>query len=49
MFLRVLLSRPGPLYVGLKEYYESSTGLETSEGTILPGHDPLVLKQTAYP
>ena len=40
---------PGPLYVGLREYYESLDRLRDLGGTILPGHDPLVLKQTAYP
>jgi N-acyl homoserine lactone hydrolase len=40
---------PGPLYVGLKEYYESLDRLRDLRGTILPGHDPLVLKQTTYP
>ncbi|OPY00718.1 MAG: N-acyl homoserine lactonase [Syntrophorhabdus sp. PtaB.Bin184] len=40
---------PGPLYVGLKEYYESLDRLRALGGTILPGHDPLVLRQTAYP
>lgn len=40
---------PGPLYVNLKEYYESLDQLRDLGGTILPGHDPLVLKQTTYP
>jgi len=40
---------PGPLYVDLKEYYESLDRLRDLGGTILPGHDPLVLRQTTYP
>ena len=40
---------PGPLYVGLKEYYESLDRLRDLGGTILPGHDPRVLRQTVYP
>ncbi len=40
---------PGPLYVDLKEYYESLNRLRDLGGTILPGHDPLVLKKTVYP
>lgn len=40
---------PGPLYVDLREYYESLDRLRDLGGTILPGHDPLVLKQKAYP
>jgi N-acyl homoserine lactone hydrolase len=40
---------PGPLYVDLKEYYGSLDRLRDLGGTILPGHDPHVLKQTVYP
>jgi len=40
---------PGPLYVGLREYYESLDRLRDLGGTILPGHDPRVLRQTLYP
>lgn len=40
---------PGPLYVNLKEYYESLDRLRDLGGTILPGHDPLVLKRVTYP
>jgi len=40
---------PGSLYVDLKEYYESLDRLKDLGGTILPGHDPLVLKQMTYP
>lgn len=40
---------PGPLYVDLKEYYESLNRLRDLGGTILPGHDPLVLKKAIYP
>jgi N-acyl homoserine lactone hydrolase len=40
---------PGPLYVDLKEYYESLDRLRDLGGTILPGHDPLVLKKAIYP
>jgi N-acyl homoserine lactone hydrolase len=41
--------RPSPLYVDLREYYASLDRLRDLGGTILPGHDPLVLKQTVYP
>jgi N-acyl homoserine lactone hydrolase len=40
---------PGPLYVDLREYYESLDRLRGLGGIILPGHDPLVLKQAVYP
>jgi N-acyl homoserine lactone hydrolase len=40
---------PGPLYVDLKEYYETLDRLRDMGGTILPGHDPLVLKKATYP
>ena len=40
---------PGPLYVDLREYYESLDRLRDLGGTILPGHDPLVLKKAIYP
>jgi N-acyl homoserine lactone hydrolase len=40
---------PSPLYVDLREYYASLDRLRDLGGTILPGHDPLVLKQTVYP
>jgi N-acyl homoserine lactone hydrolase len=40
---------PGPLYVDLREYYGSLDRLRDLRGTILPGHDPLVLKQVVYP
>jgi glyoxylase-like metal-dependent hydrolase (beta-lactamase superfamily II) len=41
--------RPGPLYVDLREYYQSLDRLKNLGGVILPGHDPLVLKQNTYP
>jgi glyoxylase-like metal-dependent hydrolase (beta-lactamase superfamily II) len=40
---------PGPLYVDLREYYRSLDLLRDLGGTILPGHDPLVLTQAIYP
>ncbi len=40
---------PGPLYVDLREYYQSLDRLRDLGGTILPGHDPLVLEKTVYP
>jgi N-acyl homoserine lactone hydrolase len=40
---------PGPLYVDLREYYESLNRLRDLGGTILPGHDPLVLTKTIHP
>ncbi len=40
---------PNPLYVDLRDFYKSLDWLRDSGGTILPGHDPLVLKQTIYP
>ncbi len=40
---------PGPLYVDLREYYESLDRLRDLGGTILPGHDPLALRQSVYP
>jgi glyoxylase-like metal-dependent hydrolase (beta-lactamase superfamily II) len=40
---------PGPIYVDLKEYYASLDRLRDLGGTILPGHDPLVLKKAVYP
>ena len=40
---------PSPLYVDLREYYASLDRLRDLGGTILPGHDSLVLKQTVYP
>jgi N-acyl homoserine lactone hydrolase len=40
---------PGPLYVDLREYYQSLDRLRDLGGTILPGHDSLVLKQIVYP
>ncbi len=39
---------PGPLYLDLREYYESLNRLRDLGGTILPGHDPLVLTETIY-
>ena len=40
---------PGPLYLDLREYYESLDRLRDLEGTILPGHDALALSKTVYP
>jgi N-acyl homoserine lactone hydrolase len=40
---------PGPIYLDLKEYYESLNSLKKLGGTILPGHDPLVFKRQTYP
>lgn len=40
---------PGPLYVDLREFYKSLDRLKSIGGVILPGHDPLVLKQEIYP
>lgn len=40
---------PGPLYVDLRQYYESLDRLRDLGGTILPGHDTLVLEKTVYP
>ncbi|NLE09920.1 MAG: N-acyl homoserine lactonase family protein [Actinobacteria bacterium] len=40
---------PGPLYVDLRQYYESLDRLRDLGGTILPGHDTLVLQKTVYP
>lgn len=40
---------PGPIYVDLRETYESLDRLKNMGGFILPGHDPLVLKQETYP
>lgn len=40
---------PNPLYVDLREFYQSLDRLRDLGGTILPGHDPLVLKQATYP
>jgi len=40
---------PGPLYVNLREYYQSLDRLRDLGGTILPGHDALVLSKTVYP
>ncbi|MGD0919878.1 MAG: N-acyl homoserine lactonase family protein [Thermodesulfobacteriota bacterium] len=40
---------PGPLYVDLREFYQSLDRLKNLGGIILPGHDPLVLKRKTYP
>ncbi|MBN1628126.1 MAG: N-acyl homoserine lactonase family protein [Thermoleophilia bacterium] len=40
---------PSPLYVDLREFYASLDRLRDLGGTILPGHDSLVLKKTVYP
>jgi N-acyl homoserine lactone hydrolase len=40
---------PSPLYVDLREYYQSLDRLRDLGGTILPGHDPLALEKTVYP
>lgn len=40
---------PGPIYVDLREYYQSLDRLKNMGGFILPGHDPLVLNQETYP
>jgi N-acyl homoserine lactone hydrolase len=40
---------PNPLYVDLREFYHSLDRLKALGGVILPGHDPLVLKQQVYP
>ena len=40
---------PGPLYVDLRQVYESLDRLRDLGGTILPGHDALVLRKTIYP
>jgi N-acyl homoserine lactone hydrolase len=40
---------PSPLYVDLRQYYESLDRLRDLGGIILPGHDPLVLRKTVYP
>ncbi len=40
---------PGPLYVDLREYYQSLDRLRDLGGVILPGHDPLALEKTVYP
>lgn len=40
---------PGPIYVDLREFYKSLDRLRGMGGFILPGHDPLVLKQETYP
>jgi glyoxylase-like metal-dependent hydrolase (beta-lactamase superfamily II) len=41
--------RPGPIYVDLRQVYESLDRLKNLRGTILPGHDPQVLQQKTYP
>jgi N-acyl homoserine lactone hydrolase len=40
---------PSPLYVDLREYYQSLDRLRDLGGTILPGHDPLALEKPIYP
>ena len=40
---------PNGIYVNLYEYYETLNRLKSLKGTILPGHDLLVLKQRTYP
>jgi glyoxylase-like metal-dependent hydrolase (beta-lactamase superfamily II) len=40
---------PSPLYVDLRQFYESLDRLRDLGGTILPGHDPLVLRKPIYP
>ena len=40
---------PNGIYVNLNEYYETLSRLKEFRGTILPGHDLLVLKQRTYP
>jgi glyoxylase-like metal-dependent hydrolase (beta-lactamase superfamily II) len=40
---------PSPVYVDLKEYYESLERLKRLNGFILPGHDPRVMEKSIYP
>ncbi len=40
---------PNAIYVDLRDFYRSLDRLRDLGGVILPGHDPLVLKQTVYP
>ncbi len=40
---------PNAIYVDLREYYESLHEVKKLGGTILPGHDLLVLQKSVYP
>jgi len=40
---------PNAIYVDLREYYESLNRVKKLGGTILPGHDLLVLQKEVYP
>jgi N-acyl homoserine lactone hydrolase len=40
---------PNAIYVDLREYYESLDRVKKLGGTILPGHDLLVLQKAVYP